>query len=77
MIQMDEIQKRLLSEVAGLHDVPTGAYNLRANGTSVGRQSTANIEIDSKENGTGLDITVKDGTKNESIHIPAQPCTTT
>ena len=70
MIQMDEIQKRLLSEVAGLHDVPTGAYNLRANGTSVGRQSTANIEIDSKEDGSGLDITVKDGTRNESIHIP-------
>ena len=70
MIQMDEIQKRLLSEVAGLHDVPTGAYNLRANGTSVGRQSTANIEIDSKGDGSGLDITVKDGTRNESIHIP-------
>ena len=38
MLQMDEIQKRLLDEVAGLHDVPTGAYNLRANGTSVGRR---------------------------------------
>lgn len=47
MLQMDEIQKRLLSEVSGLHDVPTGAYNLRANGVSAGRQSTANIEIES------------------------------
>ena len=70
MLQMDEIQKRLLDEVAGLHDVPTGAYNLRANGTSVGRQSTATIDIESKEDGSGLEITVKDGTKNESIHIP-------
>ncbi len=70
MLQMDEIQKRLLGEVADLHDVPAGAYNFRANGTSVGRKSTANIEIDSKDDGTGLDITVKDGTKDESIHIP-------
>ena len=70
MLQMDEIQKRLLSEVSGLHDVPTGAYNLRANGESAGRQSTANIEIASKEEVSGLEITVKDGTRNESIHIP-------
>ena len=35
MLQMDEIQKRLLLEVADLHDVPQGAYNLRANGKSV------------------------------------------
>ena len=70
MLQMDEIQKRLLSEVSGLHDVPTGAYNLRANGVSAGRQSTANIEIESKKDVSGLEIAVKDGTKNESIHIP-------
>ena len=70
MLQMDEIQKRLLSEVSGLHDVPTGAYNLRANGVSAGRQSTANIEIESKAEVSGLEIRVKDGTQNESIHIP-------
>ena len=29
---MDEIQKRLLAEVADLHGVPEGAYNIRANG---------------------------------------------
>ena len=70
MLQMDEIQKRLLSEVSGLHDVPTGAYNLRANGASAGRKSTANIEIESRTDVSGLVITVKDGTQNESIHIP-------
>lgn len=70
MLQMDEIQKRLLDEVAGLHDVPAGAYNLRANGVSAGRQSTANIEIASKTDVSGLEITVKDGTRNESVHIP-------
>ena len=38
---MDSIQKRILEEVAGLHEVPEGAYNIRANGESAGRRSTA------------------------------------
>ena len=70
MIPMDEIQKRLLAEVADLHEVPEGAYNFRANGKAVARKSTANIEIISKEDGTGIDIRIKPGTKNESVHIP-------
>ncbi len=45
MLKMDAVQKQLLQEVAELHDIPEGAYNLRANGESVGRNSTANIEI--------------------------------
>ncbi|MCQ2407287.1 MAG: SufD family Fe-S cluster assembly protein [Oscillospiraceae bacterium] len=67
---MDAIQKQLLQEVADLHDIPEGAYNLRANGESVGRQSTANIEIVSKTEGSGIDIHIKPGTKKESVHIP-------
>jgi len=70
MLKLDEIQKRLLSEVADLHDVPEGAYNLRANGASVDRRSTENIVIESKADGTGIDITVKDGTVHQSVHIP-------
>ena len=67
---LDEIQKRLLMEVADLHSVPEGAFNIRANGESAGRSSTANIEIIPKEGGSGLDIRIKPGTKNESVHIP-------
>lgn len=70
MLKLDEIQKRLLSEVADLHKVPEGAYNIRSNGESAGRVSTANIEISPKEDGSGLDIRIKPGTKNESVHIP-------
>lgn len=67
---MDAIQKQLLQEVADLHDIPEGAYNLRANGESVGRKSTANIEIIPKTDISGIDIRIKPDTKNESVHIP-------
>ena len=70
MIQLDEIQKRLLKEVADLHTVPEGAYNIRSNSQSAGRQSTANIEIVSKTDVSGLEIRIKPGTKHESVHIP-------
>ncbi|MBR6069827.1 MAG: SufD family Fe-S cluster assembly protein [Ruminococcus sp.] len=69
-MNIDTIQQRLLEEVADLHDVPEGAYNLRANGKSVGRNTTANIDIQSKPEGSGIDIRIKDGTTNESVHIP-------
>lgn len=67
---MDEIQKRILKEVADLHVVPEGAYNIRANGEMAARNTTANIDIVSKEDGRGIDIRIKEGTKNESVHIP-------
>ena len=67
---MDEIQKRILREVADLHGTPEGAYNFRVNGASEGRASTANIEITSKEDKSGINIRIKDGTKKESCHIP-------
>lgn len=70
MAKIDEIQKRLLMEVADLHEVPEGAYNLRANGELAGRNTTANIDITSKDDGTGIDIHIKPGTRNESVHIP-------
>lgn len=67
---MDAIQKNLLSEIADLHSVPSGAYNIRANGAAAGRNSTENIQIVPKEDKPGIDIIVKSGTKNESVHIP-------
>ena len=67
---MDAIQMNLLEQVAGLHEVPEGAYNIRANGESAGRNTTANIDIVTKEDKQGIDIIIKSGTKNESVHIP-------
>ena len=70
MMKLDEIQKRLLLEVADLHEIPEGAYNIRSNSQSAGRQSTANIEITSKQEVSGLEVRIKPGTKRESVHIP-------
>lgn len=67
---MDAIQMNLLEQIAGLHEVPEGAYNIRANGEAAGRNTTANIDIVTKEDKPGIDIIIKPGTKNESVHIP-------
>ena len=67
---MDSIQKRLLEQVADLHGVPEGAYNIRADGQLAGRNTTANIDIVTKTDKPGIDIIIKPGTKNESMHIP-------
>lgn len=67
---MDRIQLELLNAVAGLHEVPQGAYSLRINGEAVGKNSTEHIEIVKKEDKPGIDIIIKPGTKNESLHMP-------
>ena len=67
---MDDLEKRILREIAELDSLPVGAFNIRNNGASEARNSTANIEIESREDGQGINIHIKDGTKNESCHIP-------
>lgn len=67
---MDQITQRILEEVAGLHEIPEGAYNIRENGKSIGRSSTDEIEIGTREDGKGLVVRIMPGTKNKSVHIP-------
>ena len=67
---MDQIQKRLLEEVADLHEVPQGAYSLRINGQLHGKNDSENITIVKKEDKPGIDIYIRPRTKNESMHIP-------
>ena len=55
---MDLVQKNLLEQVAGLHEVPEGAYNIRANGKKAARNTTANIDIVTKEDKDGIDIII-------------------
>lgn len=67
---LDKIQKQLLTEVADLYAMPKGAYNIRANGEKAARNTTENIDIVTKTDKPGIDIIIKDGTRNESVHIP-------
>ena len=60
----------MLEQVAGLHEIPTGAYNIRKDGELYGRSVSANIDIVTKTDKPGIDIIVKDNTVNESVHIP-------
>lgn len=67
---MNKIEKDLLLAVADLHQIPSGAFNLRENGKGVERKSSANIDIVPKTDKSGIDIIIKPNTINESVHIP-------
>lgn len=67
---MNSIEKNLLKSIADIETTPIGAYNIRENGKSIGRNTTSNIDIISKQDKPGIDIVVKPNTQNESIHIP-------
>ena len=70
MGKLSAIELNMLKAIADLHKIPEGAYNIRADGQSAGRNSTEHIQIVSKTDKQGIDIIVKPGTKNESVHIP-------
>ena len=67
---LSQTELGLLRQIADLEKTPQGAYNIRKNGQADSRSSTANIAIESKTDKPGIDIKIKDGTKNESVHIP-------
>lgn len=60
----------LLNTIAGIADIPTGAYNIRKNGQALSRQSTEHIEILPKKDKPGIDIRIAPNTRGESVHIP-------
>lgn len=67
---MDNISKKLLEQIAGLHEIPSGAISIRKNGKSEKLQSSANIEIEKKASGDGINIFVHSACKGEACHIP-------
>lgn len=67
---MDKLDFDILGEIADLHQLPEGSYNVRKNGESVARNSDSDIEIVSKTDKPGIDIIVKAGVKGKSCHIP-------
>lgn len=67
---MIKLDSNLLNTIAGIKDIPKGAFNIRKNGAAMGRQSTKNIEIIPKEDKPGIDIKIAPNTKGEDVHIP-------
>jgi len=67
---LNALDKKLLKTVADLESLPKGAYNIRKNGKLLHRQVSANIDIESNADGSGIVVSIKPGTKNESVHIP-------
>ena len=73
MENLNEIDSRLLEEVSNhenILDIKKGAYNIRKDGQAVERQITENINIVTKKDVSGIDIIIKENTKNEFVHIP-------
>ena len=68
---MNKITEKLLSEISDWDGGFQGAFNIREDGQCAGRRSSPNIQIDSKEDGPGLVIHIKPGTRKETVYIPA------
>lgn len=67
---MNETDQKLLSELVDGDMKQIDAYNIRKNGQGIERKVNENINIVSKEDGTGIDIYVKENTLFGIVHIP-------
>lgn len=67
---MNNTELELLKIIADMEGEPSGAFNIRANGSLANRKVTENIDIRTKQDKSGIDIIVKPNTKGEKVHIP-------
>lgn len=70
-VDLSPIDENLLAEIANMHGMPKGAFNVRKDGELVERHSSAYIDISTKTDNPGIDIRIADGTKGETVYIPA------
>lgn len=67
---LKKVDNDLLANIIDLKKLKKGAYNIRKNGKGIERVTTENINIVPKKDKPGIDIYIKENTKNESVHIP-------
>lgn len=68
---LNQTDKDLLEQIADIKDGEvSGAYNIRKDCGCASRAVTENINIETKTDKPGIDITVKPGTKGETCYIP-------
>ena len=67
----NDVDKKILKTISNI-DISKlkGAYNIRKDGKLFVRNTTPNINIVTKKDKDGIDIIIKENTKNESVHIP-------
>ena len=68
---MNKITEELLKQVSDYKGEFKGAYNIREDGGCVGRQSSEHIKIESKPDGSGLEIRISPEAQKETVYIPA------
>lgn len=68
---MNKITEEILKQVSDWNGTFKGAYNIREDGGCVGRQSSENIKIESKADGSGLEIHISPKAQKETVYIPA------
>ena len=69
-VDLSPIDENLLAEIANMHGMPKGAFNVRKDGELVERHSSAYIDIETKTDNPGIDIRIAPGTKGETVYIP-------
>ena len=67
---MNVTDQELIEKVSPLELDKTTAYNIRKDSKVVVRNITEDVSIVTKEDGTGIDIYVKENTKNALVFIP-------
>ena len=70
MSELTKTEKELLKKITDKEEFKDGAFNIRENGKGIMRKTTENIDIITKTDKPGIDIKVKENTKNEFVHIP-------
>ena len=68
---MNKTTEEILRIVSDWKGSFCGAYSIREDGKGIARMSTEHVHITPKEDMPGLDIVIDDGTKGESLAIPA------
>ena len=64
-----ENENFMLSKILD-EDMSQGAYNLRVDGKAVTRQNTEFVQILPKQDGSGIEVFIKENCKNQSVYIP-------
>jgi ABC-type transport system involved in Fe-S cluster assembly, permease component len=69
-MNVPNIDKELLKKVANIKEDDGTAINIRKNGKLLTRKITENVTIKTKEDGSGIDIFIKENAPTSFVYIP-------